>query len=56
MTDEREVLEMAAIASRAGGPFSFCFEGERYTTAGGVTYCASTYNAMMSHGWVEEVQ
>ena len=43
------------IAMVAAGAFSFRYDGEKLTTARGVTFCASTYNAMMVRGWVEEV-
>ena len=43
------------IESAASGAFSFCYDGEKLTTARGVTFCASTFNAMMARGWVEEI-
>lgn len=48
--NERSWLQLVAL-----GPFSFRFEGDTYTTTREVTVCASTYNAMMRAGWVEEV-
>lgn len=40
----------------ARGPFSYVDrDGTRITHADGVTFCASTYLAMMRYGWVKEV-
>jgi hypothetical protein len=43
------------IQSAAAGAFSFRYDGERLTTARGVTFCASTFVSMMARGWVEEL-
>lgn len=44
------------IAMVANGAFSFQYDGEKLTTARGVTFCASTFNAMIARGWVEPIQ
>jgi hypothetical protein len=43
------------IAMVAAGAFSFRYEGEKLTTARGVTFFASTYSAMVQLGWGEKI-
>jgi len=47
--------EIAWYEAAALGPFSYLWETERRTHDRGVTFCASTYRAMMRYGWVKEV-
>ncbi len=47
---EREWLALAAV-----GAYSFWYEGEKLTTARGVTFHASTYRSMLLLGWGEKI-
>ena len=45
--------DLASVSSLSAGPFSFRdLTLEKFTRAGGQTFCASTYVSMMEYGWV----